>query len=55
VIGQNEPDPTHSAIYGIKLEEKLKAAGVEGVLSYPGHKDEKYGSIQAFFIAKLKP
>jgi acetyl esterase/lipase len=55
VIGQNEPDPTHSAIYGIKLVEKLKAAGVEGVLSYPGHKDEKYGSIQAFFIAKLKP
>jgi acetyl esterase/lipase len=54
VIGENQPDPTHSAIYGIKLLEKLKEAGVEGVLSYPGHKDEKYGSIQAFLIAKLK-
>ena len=54
VIGQNEPDPTHSAIYGIKLLEKMKEAGVEGVLSYPGHADEKYGSINAFFIAKLK-
>ncbi len=54
VIGQNEPDPTHSAIYGIKLVEKLKAAGVEGVLSYPGREDERYGSINAFFIAKLK-
>jgi acetyl esterase/lipase len=54
VIGQNEPDPTHSAIYGIKLVEKLKEAGVEGVLSYPGHQDEKYGSINGFFLAKLK-
>jgi acetyl esterase/lipase len=54
VIGQNEPDPTHSAIYGIKLLEKLKEAGVEGVLNYPGHKDENYGSINAFFIEKLK-
>jgi acetyl esterase/lipase len=54
VIGENQPDPTHSAIYGIKLLEKLQEAGVEGVLSYPGHKDEKYGSIQAFLIAKLK-
>jgi acetyl esterase/lipase len=54
VIGENQPDPTHSAIYGVKLLEKLKEAGVEGVLSYPSHKDEKYGSIQAFLIAKLK-
>jgi acetyl esterase/lipase len=54
VVGQTEADPTHSAIYGVKLVEKLKAAGVEGVLSYPGHKDEKYGSIAKFLIAKLK-
>jgi acetyl esterase/lipase len=54
VLGQKESDPTHSAMYGVKLLEKLQATGVEGVLSYPGHKDEKYGSIQAFLIAKLK-
>ena len=53
VIGQEGPDPTHSAIYGIKLEEKLKSAGVECVLSYPGHQDEKYGSIAKFLITKL--
>src|SRR5205085_1746747 len=29
VVGQEGPDPTHSAIYGLKLEEKLKSAGVE--------------------------
>ena len=54
VLGQPEPDPTHSAIYGVKLVEKLQSVGVEAVLSYPGHKDEKYGSISAFLIAKLK-
>jgi len=54
VVGQSGPDPTHSAIYGIKLLEKLQAAGVEGILSYPGHQDEKYGSIEAFLIAQLK-
>lgn len=52
--GQVEADPTHSAMYGVQLAKKLDAAGVEAVVSYPGHKDEKYGSIVAFLIAKLK-
>ncbi|HZN35012.1 MAG TPA: alpha/beta hydrolase [Pirellulaceae bacterium] len=52
-VGQPEADPTHSAMYGVQLESKLKSAGVEVVLSYPGHKDEKYGSIQKFLIEKL--
>jgi acetyl esterase/lipase len=53
VLGSTEPDPTHSAIYGVKLVEKLKSVGVEVILSYPGQLDEKYGSITAFLIAKL--
>jgi len=53
-VGQQETDPTHSAMYGVKLVEKLTEAGVEGVLSYPGHQDEKYGSMVKFLIAKLK-
>jgi acetyl esterase/lipase len=53
VLGSTEPDPTHSAIYGVKLAEKLKSVGVEVILSYPGNADEKYGSITAFLIAKL--
>jgi hypothetical protein len=53
-IGQVEADPTHSAMYGVKLAEKLDEAGVEAVVSYPGHQDEKYGSIVKFLIAKLK-
>jgi acetyl esterase/lipase len=53
-VGQKEADPTHSAMYGVKLAEKLQSAGVEVVLSYPGHEDTKYGSIVKFLIAKLK-
>lgn len=54
VLGQAEKDPTHSAIYGVKLAEKLTGAGVEAVLAYPGHEDTKYGSVNAFLIQKLK-
>jgi acetyl esterase/lipase len=53
-VGQKETDPTHSAMYGVKLAEKLQSAGVEVVLSYPGHEDQKYGSMVNFLIAKLK-
>ena len=52
-VGQKEADPTHSAMYGVKLAEKLNALGVEVVLSYPSHQDEKYGSVTAFLINKL--
>lgn len=52
--GQEEPDPTHSAMYGVGLEEKLKDAGIEVVLNYPGHEDAKYGSVAEFLIGKLK-
>jgi acetyl esterase/lipase len=51
--GQVEPDPTHSAMYGVKLAEKLESTGVEVVLAYPGKKDEKYGSPTKFLIEKL--
>jgi hypothetical protein len=53
-VGQQEADPTHSAMYGVKLAEKLKAAGIEAIVAYPGQKDETYGSITKFLIAKLK-
>lgn len=52
--GQIEKDPTHSAMYGVKLAEELGAVGVEAVVAYPGAKDEKYGSIAEFLMKKLK-
>ncbi len=54
-VGQSEPDPTHSAVYGLKLAERLRAAGVEAVFAYPGAKDAIYGSPTKFLIAKLTP
>lgn len=54
VVGQEGPDPTHSAIYGIKLAERMEPLGTEVIVSYPGHLDEKYGSPTKFLIEKLK-
>jgi acetyl esterase/lipase len=51
--GKEEPDPTHSAIYGIKLAEKLDPLGVEVIVCYPGHQDRRYGSLTNFLIQKL--
>ncbi len=55
VLGQKEPDPTHSAIYGIKLAEKCTALGVACRLAYPaGAPDATFGSVAKFLIATLK-
>jgi acetyl esterase/lipase len=55
VLGQKEPDPTHSALYGIKFAEKARALGLECVVAYPaGAPDATYGSVAKFLVAKLK-
>lgn len=54
VVGQEGPDPTHSAIYGVKLEEKAKEVGAEVILAYPGHESEQYPTVREFLIDKLK-
>ena len=54
VLGGVERDPTHSAMYAVKLAEKMKMIGLEVVVSYPGNEDTKYGSITKFLIEKLK-
>jgi acetyl esterase/lipase len=55
VLGGREPDPTHSAMYGVQLKEKLDAAGVEAIVAYPDNEDPVYGSIPKFLIRKLQP
>jgi acetyl esterase/lipase len=52
--GDSPKDPTHSPILGIKLEEKLKATGVEVILVYPGRPSEKYKSSADYLIDHLK-
>jgi acetyl esterase/lipase len=52
-VGDSPKDPTHSPILGIKLEEKLKSLGVDVVLVYPGHPNEKYKSSTDYLIDHL--
>jgi len=52
-VGDSPKDPTHSAILGIKLEEKLRALGVDVVLVYPGRPNEKYPNSTAYLIDRL--
>ena len=54
VKGEVQKDPTHTAVLGLLLEEKLKAEGDEVHLVYPGHKDSEYANSTEFLIAKLK-
>jgi acetyl esterase/lipase len=54
VKGEAQTDPTHSALLGLMLMEKLKDAGVEGVIVYPGHPNEKYPHCADFLIDRLK-
>lgn len=52
-VGDSPKDPTHSAILGIKLEEKLKAVGVDVILVYPGRPSDKYKSSVEYLIDRL--
>jgi acetyl esterase/lipase len=54
VKGENQDDPTHSALLGVLLQEKLKEAGVECVLVYPGQTHEKYKTSADYLIDRLK-
>ncbi len=53
-IGQDQKDPTHTANFGVKLQEHCKEKGVACEVVYPGAKDVKYATINDYLIAKLK-
>jgi len=55
VKGEAQKDPTHTALLGMILMEKLRAEGVDGTLVYPGAPDDQYKTPADFLIAKLKP
>jgi acetyl esterase/lipase len=54
VVGEKQVDPTHSAVMGLKLQERLEAAGVEVILVYPGHPHPRYRTSADFLIDRLK-
>jgi acetyl esterase/lipase len=54
-LGQEQKDPTHTANFGVKLEERLEAVGVPCELVYPGAADVKHATMQEAIIGFLKP
>ncbi len=53
-VGQEQKDPTHTANFGLKLQEHCKANGVECILYYQGATGVKHATAQAYLIEKLK-
>src|SRR5205823_7130532 len=54
VVGEKQKDPTHSAVLGMKLAEKLRAVNVEVILVYPGQTDPRYRNSAQFLIDRLR-
>jgi acetyl esterase/lipase len=54
VVGEKQKDPTHSAVMGLKLEERLNATGVEITLVYPGRTHPRHRTSADFLIDRLK-
>ncbi len=53
-LGQEQKDPTHTANFGVKLQEHCKANKVECELNYPGATDIKHATVGEYLIARLK-
>lgn len=53
-LGQDQKDPTHTANFGVKLQEHCRAIGVGCELIYPGANDARHATAQEYLIAKLK-
>jgi hypothetical protein len=53
-LGQEQKDPTHTANFGVKLQERLREVGVPCELVYPGAPDVKHAAVQDYLIEMLK-
>jgi hypothetical protein len=53
-LGQDQKDPTHTANFGVKLQEKLQSVGVPCELVYPNAPDVKHATVWDYLLAKLK-
>ena len=53
-LGKEQKDPTHTSNFGVKHQERLREAGVECELAYPGAPDVKHRSQSAYLIERLK-
>ena len=53
-LGEEQRDPTHTANFGVKLQEELRRVGVESELVYPGAPGVKHPQVQDYLLEKLK-
>ena len=53
-LGQEQKDPTHTANFGLKLQEHCKELGVPCELVYAGAPDVKHPTVQAYLLDVLK-
>ena len=54
-MGQPEKDPTHSANFGVKLQEHCASNNVSCELVYPGAPNVKHATPTDYLIEALKP
>jgi hypothetical protein len=53
-LGQPEKDPTHTANFGVKLQQHCQSKGVDCELVYPNAPDVKHATTTEYLIWKLK-
>jgi len=53
-LGQEQKDPTHTANFGVKLQEHCQELGVPCELYYPGAPDAKHPTVENYLLEKLK-
>ncbi len=53
-LGQEQKDPTHTANYGVKLQERCQSVGIGCELVYPEAPGVKHPSVDAYLIDSLK-
>ena len=53
-LGQDQKDPTHTANFGVKLQERLRDVGVACELVYPGAPDVRHADVTTYLIATLR-
>ncbi|MBI5692165.1 MAG: alpha/beta hydrolase [Verrucomicrobia bacterium] len=53
-LGQDQKDPTHTANFGVKLQERLREAGVRCQLVYPGAPDVRHPQLHTYLIDELR-
>ncbi len=53
-LGQDQKDPTHTANFGVKLQEHCAATNVPCELRYPGAPNAPHATAQEYLVATLK-